>query len=101
MNTKNNKRKCESMQKIEQVLIEFLQTKELTQISVSDSCHAHHRHGCNYRDSKRHCEEFYCRDEKTINRFLSGQPDKSHEFCVLSAQEEKNGAKCRKVKTSG
>ena len=38
MNTKNNKRKRESMQKIEQVLIEFLQTKELTQISVSDIC---------------------------------------------------------------
>lgn len=38
MNTKNNKRKRESMQKIEQVLIEFLQTKELNQISVSDIC---------------------------------------------------------------
>lgn len=38
MNTKNNKRKRESMQKIEQVLIEFLQTKELIQISVSDIC---------------------------------------------------------------
>lgn len=38
MNTKNNKRKRESIQKIEQVLIEFLQTKELNQISVSDIC---------------------------------------------------------------
>lgn len=38
MNTKNNKRKRESMQKIEQVLVEFLQTKELNQISVSDIC---------------------------------------------------------------
>lgn len=38
MNTKNNKRKRESMQKIEQVLIEFLQTKQLNQISVSDIC---------------------------------------------------------------
>lgn len=38
MNTKNNKRKRESMQKMEQVLIEFLQTKELNQISVSDIC---------------------------------------------------------------
>lgn len=38
MNTKNNKRKRESMQKIEQVLMEFLQTKELNQISVSDIC---------------------------------------------------------------
>lgn len=38
MNTKHNKRKRESMQKIEQVLIEFLQTKELNQISVSDIC---------------------------------------------------------------
>jgi len=38
MNTKNNKRKRESMQKIEQVLIEFLQTKELNQIGVSDIC---------------------------------------------------------------
>lgn len=38
MNTKNNKRKRESMQKIEQVLIELLQAKELNQISVSDIC---------------------------------------------------------------
>lgn len=38
MNTKNNKRKRDSIQKIEQVLIEFLQTKELNQISVSDIC---------------------------------------------------------------
>ena len=38
MNTKNNKRKRESMQKIEQVLIEFLQTKKLNQISVPDIC---------------------------------------------------------------
>ena len=38
MNMKNNKRKRESMQKIEQVLVEFLQTKELNQISVSDIC---------------------------------------------------------------
>lgn len=38
MNTKNNKRKRTSMQKIEQVLIELLQTKELNQISVSDIC---------------------------------------------------------------
>lgn len=38
MNTKNNKRKRESMQKIEQVLIEFLQSKELSQVTVSDIC---------------------------------------------------------------
>lgn len=38
MNTKNNKRKRESKQKIEQVLMKFLQTKELNQISVSDIC---------------------------------------------------------------
>jgi len=38
MNTKNNKRKRESIQKIEQAFIEFLQTKELNQIKVSDLC---------------------------------------------------------------
>lgn len=38
MNTKNNRRKRASMQKFEQVLMEFLQTKELNQISVSDLC---------------------------------------------------------------
>jgi AcrR family transcriptional regulator len=38
MNTKNNRRKRASMQKIEQVLVELLQTKELNQISVSDIC---------------------------------------------------------------
>lgn len=38
MNTKNNRRRRASMQKIEQVLVELLQTKELNQISVSDIC---------------------------------------------------------------
>lgn len=38
MNIKNNKRKRESMQKIEQVLVELLQTRELGQISVSEIC---------------------------------------------------------------
>lgn len=38
MNTKNNRRKRASMRKIEQVLVELLQTKELNQISVSDIC---------------------------------------------------------------
>lgn len=38
MNTKDNRRKRASMQKIEQVLVELLQTKELNQISVSDIC---------------------------------------------------------------
>lgn len=38
MNTKNNRRKRDSVQKMEQVLIELLQTKELHQISVSDLC---------------------------------------------------------------
>lgn len=38
MNTKNNRRKRASMQKFEQVLVELLQTKELSQISVSDIC---------------------------------------------------------------
>lgn len=37
MNTKNNRRKRDSVQKMEQVLIELLQTKELHQISVSVS----------------------------------------------------------------
>lgn len=38
MNTKNNKRKKESKAKIERTFTELLQTKELTQISVSDIC---------------------------------------------------------------
>ena len=38
MNTKNNKRKRASMHKMEQVLIELLQAKELHEISVSDLC---------------------------------------------------------------
>lgn len=38
MNTKNNRRKRASMQKIERVLVELLQTKELNQIRVSDIC---------------------------------------------------------------
>lgn len=38
MNTPNNKRKRESMEHIEKVFIELLQTKELDEISVSDIC---------------------------------------------------------------
>ena len=38
MNTPNNKRKRESMERIEQVFIQLLQGKELDEISVSDLC---------------------------------------------------------------
>ena len=38
MNTKNNRRRCESMERIQKVFIELLQTKELHEISVSDIC---------------------------------------------------------------
>lgn len=38
MNTPNNKRKKESMERIEKVFIEMLQTKKLSEISVSDIC---------------------------------------------------------------
>ncbi len=38
MNTKNNKRRQSSQNKIEKTFIELLQTKEIEQISVSDIC---------------------------------------------------------------
>lgn len=38
MNTKNNRRRKESVKKIEKAFLEFLQTKELSQIKVSDIC---------------------------------------------------------------
>lgn len=38
MNTPNNKRRKESMERIEKVFIELLQVKELNEISVSDIC---------------------------------------------------------------
>ena len=38
MNTPNNKRKRESRERIEKVFIEYLQEKELSEISVSDIC---------------------------------------------------------------
>ena len=38
MNTPNNQRKKESMERIEKVFIELLQTKALNEISVSDIC---------------------------------------------------------------
>ena len=38
MNTPNNRRKKESMERIEKVFIELLQTKELSEIRVSDIC---------------------------------------------------------------
>lgn len=38
MNTKNNKRRRESVAKIEHIFVELLQTKQLNQITVSDIC---------------------------------------------------------------
>lgn len=38
MNTKNNKRRRESVEKIEKTFVELLQTRELKEISVSDIC---------------------------------------------------------------
>ncbi len=38
MNIKNNKRRQQSREKIEKVFVELLQTKEITQITVSDIC---------------------------------------------------------------
>ncbi len=38
MNIKNNRRRRESMQRIEKVFVELLQTKELNEITVSDIC---------------------------------------------------------------
>ena len=38
MNTANNKRKRQSIEKIEKVFIDLLQTKELSEIHVSDIC---------------------------------------------------------------
>ena len=40
MNTKNNKRRRESNDKIDKVFIELLQTRELNEITVSDICKA-------------------------------------------------------------
>ncbi len=38
MNTKNNKRRRESVERIEKTFVDLLQTKELSEISVSDIC---------------------------------------------------------------
>ena len=38
MNTKNNKRRQETIQKIESVFYDLIQTKELSQITVSEIC---------------------------------------------------------------
>ncbi len=38
MNTKNNKRRQATIEKIEKVFLELLQKKEITQITVSDIC---------------------------------------------------------------
>lgn len=40
MNTKNNKRRRESIERIEKAFISFLETKDLHQITVSDICKA-------------------------------------------------------------
>lgn len=40
MNVKNNKRRQDTIHSIESVFLDFLQTKELSQISVSDICKA-------------------------------------------------------------
>lgn len=38
MNTKDNKRKKESQEKIEKIFVELIQTKEINEISVTDIC---------------------------------------------------------------
>ena len=38
MNTKNNKRRRESVEKIEKALVQLLQTTELKKISIADIC---------------------------------------------------------------
>ena len=38
MNTPNNKRKKESIERIERVFLDMLQTRELAEISISDIC---------------------------------------------------------------
>lgn len=38
MNTKNNKRRRESIEKIEKVFVELIQTKEISEVRVSDIC---------------------------------------------------------------
>ena len=38
MNTPNNKRRRQSVEKIEKAFVELLQTRELSQITVSDLC---------------------------------------------------------------
>ena len=38
MNTKNNKRRRESVEKIEKIFVELIQTKEISEISVTDIC---------------------------------------------------------------
>ena len=40
MNTKNNKRRRDSIERIENTFIEFLQTKEFHEITISDICKA-------------------------------------------------------------
>ena len=40
MNTKNNKRRLRSVERIERAFIEFLQTRELEKVTVSDICKA-------------------------------------------------------------
>lgn len=56
MNTPNNKRKRESMERIEKVFIELLQTKELNEISVSDICK---RAGLNRTTFYANCTDIY------------------------------------------
>lgn len=38
MNTKNNRRRRESVERIKKTFVELLQTRELNQITVSDIC---------------------------------------------------------------
>lgn len=40
MNTKNNKRRQETIHTIERVFLEFLQTREISEVTVSDICKA-------------------------------------------------------------
>ncbi len=86
MNVKNNKRRKESIYKIESAFTQLLQTHELKQITVSDICKIT---GLNRSTFYANYEDIYdLADKLRVNL----EQDFAHQFSDSSDTENKNGA---------
>ncbi len=86
MNTKNNRRRRASMEKIEKVFMELLQSKELNQITVSDICK---RAGLNRSTFYANYADIYALADK-IREWLEGEVRRLYEGENMSMENDSN-----------